>query len=53
VASNRGNDRATLFRLYEGGHGTGDAEETLAYYTDPLAFFLWQLKAIDHPSTED
>ncbi len=47
MASDRGNDRQTLFRLYEGGHGVGDAEEALAHYTDPLAFFLWQLKAIN------
>ncbi len=39
----RGNNRATLFRLYDGGHGTGDTEETTAYHADPIAFFLWQL----------
>ena len=43
MARDRGNERVTLFRLYQGGHGTGDAEESLAYDTDPIAFFLWQL----------
>ena len=44
----RGNNRATLFRLYDGGHGTGDTEETAAYYADPIAFFLWQLGHPEH-----
>ena len=43
LSSDRGNDRVTLFRLYDGGHGTGNAEEAIAYLVDPIAFFLWQL----------
>ena len=39
----RGNARVTLFRLYEGGHGTGDTEEAISNLVDPIAFFLWQL----------
>ena len=44
IERERGNNRPTLFRLYDGGHGTGDTEETAAYYADPIAFFLEQLK---------
>ena len=43
VARDRGNDRVTLFRLYEGGHGMGNTEEITEYTADPIAFFLWQL----------
>ncbi len=43
IAQERGSERVTLLRLYEGGHGSGTAEETIAYYTDPFAFLLWQL----------
>ena len=43
LARDRNNARATLLRLYNGGHGTGDAEETIEQNTDPIAFFLWQL----------
>lgn len=44
----RSNDRATLFRLYEGGHGTGDSEEAIEYLVDPIAFLLWQLGHLKH-----
>ncbi len=49
VERERENNRATLFRLYDGGHGTGDTEEIAAYYADPIAFFLWQLGHPDGP----
>ena len=48
MARDRGNERVTLFRLYQGGHGTGDAEESLSYDADPIAFFLWQLGHAEH-----
>ena len=48
MVRDRGNERVTLFRLYQGGHGTGDAEESLSYDADPIAFFLWQLGHAEH-----
>lgn len=43
IGKDRGNERPTLFRCYDGGHGTGGTEESAAYVADPIAFFLWQL----------
>ena len=40
MARDRGNERVTLFRLYQGGHDTEDAEESLAYDADPIAFLV-------------
>ena len=48
IERERENDQPTLFHLYDGGHGTGDTEETAAYYADPIAFFLWQLGHPEH-----
>ncbi len=44
----RGNKRPTLFRTYDGGHGTGDTEEAISNLVDPIAFFLWQLGHPEH-----
>jgi len=43
----RGNECPTLFRLYQGGHGTGTAEEEIEMLSDKLTFFRWQLGMID------
>ncbi len=39
----RGNDEPTLFRLYEGGHGSGTVEEAVEMLSDKFAFFSWKL----------
>jgi len=39
----RGNDEPTLFRLYEGGHGSGTVEEAVKILADKFAFFSWKL----------
>lgn len=39
----RGNDQPTLFRLYEGGHGSGSTEESVEMSADKFTFFSWKL----------
>jgi len=39
----RGNDEPNLFRLYEGGHGSGTVEEAVKMLADKFAFFSWKL----------
>lgn len=39
----RGNNHPTLFRLYEGGHGSSSTEESVEMLTDKFSFFSWQL----------
>ena len=52
MESMRGNDKVTLLKVHDNGHGASDTAEINHQIRDRLAFFLWQLGSEAEPAQE-